>query len=95
MPTRRHTLDTTVQFAEKGGRLAAAAGRDLGGGHEGRGLRLRVPDPVRRGRGGPDAFDQDDPTHFTRRWFAWANTLFGELVLKVRAERPHLLGERL
>jgi uncharacterized protein len=30
---------------------------------------------------------QDDPKHFTRKWFAWANTLFGELLLKVRAER--------
>ena len=42
-----------------------------------------------------EAFDQDDPTHFTRKWFAWANTLFGELVLKVRAERPHLLRSPL
>ena len=42
-----------------------------------------------------ESFDQDDPTHFTRKWFAWANTLFGELVLRVRAERPHLLRERL
>ena len=42
-----------------------------------------------------ESFDQDDPSHFTRKWFAWANTLFGELVLKVRAERPHLLKERL
>lgn len=42
-----------------------------------------------------EAFDQDDPGRFTRKWFAWANTLFGELVLKVRAERPHLLREAL
>ena len=42
-----------------------------------------------------EAFDQDDPGRFTREWFAWANTLFGELVLKVRAERPHLLRESL
>jgi hypothetical protein len=42
-----------------------------------------------------EAFDQDDPGRFTRKWFAWANTLFGELVLKVRAERPHLLRETL
>ena len=42
-----------------------------------------------------EAFDQDDPQRFTRKWFAWANTLFGELVLKVRAERPHLLRQPL
>ncbi|HSD67286.1 MAG TPA: glycoside hydrolase family 125 protein [Vicinamibacteria bacterium] len=42
-----------------------------------------------------ESFHRDDPARFTRKWFAWANTLFGELVLKVRAERPHLLRERL
>lgn len=38
-----------------------------------------------------EAFNKDDPTKFTRSWFAWANTLFGELVLKTFHERPHLL----
>jgi meiotically up-regulated gene 157 (Mug157) protein len=38
-----------------------------------------------------ESFHQDDPGRFTRAWFAWANTLFGELVLKVHRERPHLL----
>ena len=38
-----------------------------------------------------EAFHQDDPAHFTRSWFAWANTIFGEFVLKVLAERPKLL----
>jgi len=38
-----------------------------------------------------EAFHQDDPTKFTRSWFAWANTIFGELVLKTFKERPHLL----
>ncbi|MFO8174991.1 MAG: glycoside hydrolase family 125 protein [Longimicrobiales bacterium] len=38
-----------------------------------------------------ESFHQDDPNRFTRNWFAWANTLFGELVLKVYRERPHLL----
>ncbi len=38
-----------------------------------------------------ESFHQDDPTRFTREWFAWANTLFGELILRVHHERPHLL----
>jgi meiotically up-regulated gene 157 (Mug157) protein len=38
-----------------------------------------------------EAFSQDDPAKFTRSWFAWANTIFGELILKVFHERPSLL----
>jgi meiotically up-regulated gene 157 (Mug157) protein len=38
-----------------------------------------------------ESFHKDDPADFTRSWFAWANTLFGELVLTVLEERPHLL----
>jgi len=39
-----------------------------------------------------EAFQKDNPTDFTRSWFAWANTLFGELILKLAAEKPHLLS---
>jgi len=38
-----------------------------------------------------ESFRPDDSADFTRSWFAWANTLFGELVLKVHNERPYLL----
>jgi len=38
-----------------------------------------------------EAFDKDDPKKFTRLWFAWANTMFGELILKLYEQRPHLL----
>ena len=38
-----------------------------------------------------EAFNEDDPNQFTRPWFAWANTIFGELVLKTFNERPALL----
>jgi hypothetical protein len=38
-----------------------------------------------------EAFHKDDPANYTRPWFAWANGLFGELVLKLHAERPRLL----
>jgi meiotically up-regulated gene 157 (Mug157) protein len=39
-----------------------------------------------------EAFHKDDATKFTRSWFAWANTIFGELVLKTYHERPALLS---
>jgi hypothetical protein len=39
-----------------------------------------------------EAFHKDDPKKFTRSWFAWANTIFGEFVLKTFQERPQLLN---
>ncbi len=27
-----------------------------------------------------ESFHKDDPAKFSRKWFAWANTLFGELL---------------
>lgn len=38
-----------------------------------------------------ETFHKDDPSKFTRSWFAWANTLFGELILTIHKERPQLL----
>ncbi len=55
-----------------------------------------VLDTLRRTHAGTgfmhEAFNKDDPTKFTRSWFAWANTIFGELVLKTFTERPQLLA---
>ncbi len=38
-----------------------------------------------------EAFNKDNPEDFNRSWFAWANTLFGELIIKIFNERKHLL----
>ena len=38
-----------------------------------------------------EAFHKDNAKQFTRKWFAWANTLFGEFILKVYREKRHLL----
>ena len=33
-----------------------------------------------------ESFHKDNPDNFTRDWFAWQNTLFGELILKLIAD---------
>lgn len=39
-----------------------------------------------------EAFLMDDPTRFTRSWFAWANGMFGEMVLDLVRRRPALMA---
>ncbi len=39
-----------------------------------------------------ESYFKDDPKNFTRPWFAWANTLFGELILTVARTHPDILG---
>jgi hypothetical protein len=39
-----------------------------------------------------EAFNKDDPQKFTRSWFAWVNTIFGELVLRTFNQNPALLS---
>jgi uncharacterized protein len=38
-----------------------------------------------------ESFNSADASSFTRPWFAWANTLFGELLVTLHEKRPHLL----
>lgn len=39
-----------------------------------------------------ETFHKDDPNNFTRSWFAWANTLFGEFLWKTYLQNPELLS---
>ncbi|SEI52619.1 hypothetical protein SAMN05216327_102231 [Dyadobacter sp. SG02] len=39
-----------------------------------------------------ESFHKDDPAKFTRSWFAWANTLFGEFLWETYQSKPHLLA---
>ena len=38
-----------------------------------------------------ETYQMNDANKFTRSWFAWANTLFGELIAKLALEKPELL----
>lgn len=38
-----------------------------------------------------ESFDPDRPEDFTRPWFAWCNSLFGELIVNVAERKPALL----
>jgi len=42
-----------------------------------------------------ESFNAENAADFTRPWFAWANTLFGELILKVVQTYPNLLLQTL
>jgi len=38
-----------------------------------------------------ESFNKNNPADFTRKWFAWANTLFGELIIKTQRYYPEIL----
>lgn len=40
-----------------------------------------------------ETFNKDNPEKYTRSWFAWANTIFGELILKIAKEYPDILAD--
>jgi meiotically up-regulated gene 157 (Mug157) protein len=35
-----------------------------------------------------ESFNKNDAKNFTRKWFAWANTLFGELLWETYTTKP-------
>ena len=39
-----------------------------------------------------ESFHKDDAAKFSRPWFAWANTLFGELIIRTHQNHPEILA---
>jgi uncharacterized protein len=42
-----------------------------------------------------ESFNKNDASKFSRKWFAWANTLFGELILHTAGKYPGILKSKL
>ena len=38
-----------------------------------------------------ESFDAQDPAKYTRPWFAWCNSIFGELIARVSHSHPQIL----
>jgi len=38
-----------------------------------------------------ESYAVNDPNNYSRSWFAWANTVFGDLILHLEKEYPHIL----
>jgi len=38
-----------------------------------------------------ESFHKDSAADYTRPWFAWVNSMFGELIIKIWRERPYIL----
>ena len=41
-----------------------------------------------------ESFNKDNPADFTRSWFAWANTIFGEFFMGNLSEKPDFVKLR-
>jgi uncharacterized protein len=39
-----------------------------------------------------ETFHKNDVNKYTRKWFAWANTIFGELLFEMWTKKPHVLS---
>lgn len=38
-----------------------------------------------------ESVNVNNATAYTRPWFSWANSVFAQTILKVAAEKPHIL----
>jgi hypothetical protein len=38
-----------------------------------------------------ESFSANNAAQYTRPWFAWANAVFGQLIVQLAAERPQLI----
>lgn len=42
-----------------------------------------------------ESINVDNPNEYTRPWFAWVNSLFGELIVKIHQDNPEILKHEL
>lgn len=42
-----------------------------------------------------ESINVDNPDDYTRPWFGWANSLFGELILNLHERKPYILQQQL
>ena len=41
-----------------------------------------------------ESINVDEPGDYTRPWFGWANSLFGEMILDLNERKPHILSQK-
>jgi meiotically up-regulated gene 157 (Mug157) protein len=69
---------------------ALTAGMEPGSGMEIRCMLAMLEESDARTGFMHESYNKNDVKNFTRPWFAWANALFGELVVELASTRPGL-----
>ena len=78
---RRLVLSPSNPYFFKG-----KAGEGIGGPHIGFNYIWPMSLIMRATTSNDETFHKDNPSDYTRSWFAWTNTLFGELIVKLQSE---------